>query len=773
MSEQLSIEQKQLLAYVEYSRHITGDIDALIADLDIENDRRRVYYACDYSEIHAFIFPSAVSSEAFWPWPDIANATGSLRENSALLHLFFGTSFPPVLLEPYSVELRSHIRALAETDLKRTLPILRIATEELDRILRSKEGERIRRIASDAQKDTITPDDAGFITAFLEQHGSTLLALSLDSQSPYDRYNQLLQARRFVRQADLCDVKALVKTDAIAERFRVFNAARPSRHAGANYVDAMAVEVVYQANRLMWPEKCVRLVTRSRTIAHIIAGESSSGLWERCGGNPIRHPRCFSAHLWPYGPLLDGRSELPPRADGAESEIGLNRRTREYLVRHKSGAELLLSALKDSKVSERDRTDIIEIGPDVSRQIQVIREDLNSISALSVSLHSTPSAELGADLASPVGSLAEHVQKVLACVHDSAQVGAMIRSRIDALSALIEQTHELIGWLIPTSQTSAEDRSRDFISMESEFGKLVLRSRPDLMLCTIQLDLSGFDNAAERMQALDVHRLQDAIEWFSKGDYAGNEYQRLLIMSFTLGLLGRWSLAESYATRAMSAARRSSQSNDIEARFFGAICRRKHRRSPDRFREALRLLKTAAEKKAVLRGSPTYEDPRFVAEEGTIYLAWYSMASEMPSGAWQVAETPTLERALGRLIHARSLLQDDQRLELQVVNNILYAFLIATGRPSATVIQEYVEDLWRLSSALDPSPKNWPAGVLDTCVLAYADPTVSAINAPHTRARLEDLVGELRSALTDRELAAHDRERFRKHLRSIAGLLES
>src|SRR5688572_14086358 len=129
---------RRLKAYRNSAERLLGDLNDAIDDMAFLSQNGRILHALDFTEIYAFVLPSAQPSGVDF-LPKLTEAQRIALDLAILKGLFFGSSrsdSPPpiVLLPPYRVELRNSESVFQHATLNQFRDLVAKALVEVEKL---------------------------------------------------------------------------------------------------------------------------------------------------------------------------------------------------------------------------------------------------------------------------------------------------------------------------------------------------------------------------------------------------------------------------------------------------------------------------------------------------------------------------------------------------------------------------------------------------------------------------------------------------------------
>ncbi|MEO1087093.1 MAG: hypothetical protein AAFY88_22890, partial [Acidobacteriota bacterium] len=495
---------------------------------------------------------------------------------------------------------------------------------------------------------SLSDDDLAEAIRFFDHHAPALVLFATRGPGePSARLRRLLEHGCLTRpeSSDLFPDEPPAHDEAEARAlFEHLEKTRKRPTSGANYLDAVALAQVAAFNRALESRGArLVLVSRSQTLVQTLEAVGVDAV-------PLRHPRTWSAFFRPlHGDAAAAYDEVEERRNALALFVAS---ARQHLKR---------AAHRDADGAEPAVTERL-----IERIERLVEEWLLGQRVL-MSGHLGP----GGDGAG--GREAQDVARLLELVADDSRIFEEVRTRIEHLS----RDHQYLGWVLQ----SGSERGREIIDtrlvLEGFDGKTVFSpSTADSIQYTIQFSSPNLRRALRRVDDRWLVRFDQLRSVLLEGLAEDDAYERLLAMAYTLGLLGRWQLAEKYAKAALDeAAAEEDAPGAHEGHFFLAVCARKYQRSRQRVDAGIARLGVALAEKRRHLGEPDYEDPRYLKEEATLLQVERSLLRFHKDAEAPEAADRAVARIEGLLLRAIERAQNDRYLLAQCYNGLCYLYL--------------------------------------------------------------------------------------------------
>lgn len=675
--------------YIRDCSSLLADLEDFSSDYELSRLGWTINYAIDFSELHAYVLPeqSAQGVKAFVD--DDAQVAHALQLRASQ-RIFRSAERKPILLSPYVVELEAFVRSQAKRDFIALGDAIANAVAEYRRLRETGDLPWVESLARRVHEGgPITATEEERAQRFLEQHAVALVGILGDnSATPRKRLRALLSEGAFQDLESLVGDEFTPDLRFAEEVQRQLDVARPraptEHHAekSSNHLDAFAIALIRDANRKLEPKKIrLRLVSRSVHMRRVCAQLAVE--WEGSGGNPVRHPRFFSAF----------HATVGNRGDDALAQLEVMRKSLEVFLQSYSSAEhngsLETFAAMQGKIAELKH---------------LWRTSLGLASTLQTSAEVAPSGE---------------IRMLSALVRTEGGLRHRLERRVVELADEMQRDYQALGLLVG-AEVNPERRGlleEHIKSWEREDGAL-LGSSLHYMPYVLEFHSADIQAALTRSDTpfSGIAELR-----------GGLDSERLLAMAYFFGSWGEWAMAERYCDLALEerdfAARFSGNEDPApggiyEAYYFKAVCIKEQARSPERLNEALKLLERAEAAKC--NDSQLPDDPRYLKEKAAIAFLWHDMVHRQPEFATSQYKMPSEGEAVDWSTQALATVQNSTErsarlLQAQIHNNLCYYFggkRTAQARSLANAHLERLEHVQRCISSKDI--KKWPPNVLDT-----------------------------------------------------------
>jgi len=717
--------------YIRDCKNLLADLEDFTSDYEFAKAGGSIHYAVDFSELHAYVLPehSAQGVKAFVDDdPQVAHAL-QLRASE---RIFKDSAHKPILLSPYVIELEAFVRSQAKRDMLEFGHAFANAIAEYNQLRQTGDLQWVESLAERVHSGAeVSEEDAARAQRFWEQNAVALVGiLGNTAEAPRTRLRALLSEDSFQDLEDL--VGADFEPDlGFAERVqRELDQARPRPPSEAqpdkssNHLDAFAIALVRDANRQLKSQSVrLRLVTRSVHMRRTC--EELDSEWEGLGGNPLRHPRFFSAF----------HATVGNRGDDALDQLDVMRRSLEVFLTSYSSLENGASLEAFSSMQGR-----------IADLKQLWRTSLGLSSALLSHVSVVPNRNL------------QHLAEL---VHGDGGIRRKLERRVVELADEMQRDYQALGLLV--SAEAKPDR-RALVEAHTTSWE-----RDDNAMLGSSLHYMPY---VLEFRSPDVQAAlrQPHTSWSGVVDLRGGlDYERLLAMAYFFGSWAEWAMAERYCGLALQerdfAARFSGDEDPLpsemhEGHYFKAVCIKEQARNPERLSEALQLLQLAEAAKP--------GDPRYLKEKAAVAFLWHEMVRRTPETANSAFTMPTERDAVAWSTQVLQQVQTSadpsaQLLQAQVHNNLCYYFGSKQTPQARSLASDHLARLEGVQRKISGELRCWPPNVLDTVAwtrwnLAGGDVTESD---------LETIERLFRFALDNTKLLPDERMQINGHLTYI------
>jgi|GEM_PF-4637280 len=646
-----------LRQYVKHCKVLIRDIDHVISDHEALQNKWTIHYAVDFSEIFNFVLPA-------WK-PEHSPLSDGWGEDPELQFFVLSRFFAQkniILPEPYAVELRAFMEWLLANMYGNAAKLFLDALSELRRVLEGKAVAEIERLAGIDRP--LTEDETKHIIAFFEAQAPALVAFVRGADLPAaDLLKRLLRSRPFVDlesvavgSADGVDHDSVNRLREFLKAHRLL-ASNPQSH----YNDALAMEQIRVANKILAPHKRkILLVSRSSVMMSAC---------RRYSDHPsdafIRHPRIFST------------AYTPEKRHDERSISDLRRRQQSLDLFAKAVQESLarlqqsLSTLNPDE--ETDGQQIIE----AEQLLDKMRKDWANIEGMSAAFIRAGEIKVdpGADPGSPK-VIAHHLLEFLR--DDTRNLARQAKQYIQKLIDDVRRQRDVLG----VKLQSAAPLQTEYLNL---LYPIHFQSK----------ELEDYVVELARHWSVNLDAASALVE--KAANATDDEYEQLLAMSVSLGILGLWEVAENYAAYALELGQQDG-GQLYEGYFWHAVCVRKNsvrdeppHASVERIKKAIDEIDKASIERYRALGEAI--DARYLKEQGALLIEWRQIASSPDNSALRdsrpspSAITDTLSRAWSAT--------EDTKLRAQISNALFYHFIAEEDRENAEVHRSQLEESLR------------------------------------------------------------------------------
>ncbi len=272
----------ELKKYSQYVESLHKSITELSGDIELLQQGWQLQYVIDFSELYYYMHP-------FWDTrvrsviqklPDETDNDAMLREQITLNFILTGLPSKPILLPPYQVELRDHIRLLKyqvedsknlrRLDFERALAgeiVNHESFQVLEKTLNGHKGSDV--ISVEVQYAIIDFIKANFKSLYLLLVLSPELTKdSLDTAASLFRNKTILQYNEAFASLGLDIKEVMIESE---KWFSLLRQEEEPRKNYARYLDGIASAYVHLINSKLNPlKKAVFFVTRSRRMPQVL-----------------------------------------------------------------------------------------------------------------------------------------------------------------------------------------------------------------------------------------------------------------------------------------------------------------------------------------------------------------------------------------------------------------------------------------------------------------------------------------------------------------------
>lgn len=716
------MKTSELVAYVQHYQALRRDLAHVLADHETEKSWT-THYAADFSEIYAFTLP--YESHESTTFGDAWGAV-PLRQFYVLARILGQGEI--ILLDSYALELRSFFdrligRSLNEEDQ------LRGPMDHLKEVLQGTKAKWILELAARAEQNVINPDEVRRTLLFFEENSPALVAMVQGgAYKPIDRLKRLLRRRPFRSLNKVApDVPAQADELRVREIYRLLEERRPDAPPVSLYNDALAIEHVTVANRILAPKKeRIVLISRSPTMMAVLEDLYDQGKTE--GVEPfIRHPRIFSAgyRVPPNGKEREWLDDLRLRQGSLQVFLDIAR----YILPPDP-------ATRDAKKDEE-----VKNSNDLEAAFKRIRDEWSKVEALATAVERKGEIELEKAAADP----AKIARDLLEFLRDPKRhLYKRAISRIREIFFEVQRERELLAIHMPDGEPRQES-ARIFYPIE--FKAPPLEERMSKLSGRWSVTIS------------EAKSLFDLLV-----DESAPEYERLLAIAVSAGAIGQWRVATRFAKFALEVGQQTEGLSLHEGHFFHAVCMRKNsRRGETAEMTAERVWKALKELQIAMRFRKG--DPRYLTEYAAQLL--YILEARDPKPQQALDVPLEIARALRQ---ARRGAADDRKLLTQINNDRAYLYIALHTDQRAQGSVDTERNLRRAERALRDLEKalgalgstDWPAFIEDTVVWGKF-----VLHGEDADAPLDDWLERLRKIAQKPDLSPNEHELVLRHRQAV------
>lgn len=709
-----------------------------------------IYYAVDFSEIYAYVYPDRLARKVTI-FPDDSKEQMLAANEYVLNKLFFDDiSHPLILLPPSHLELKALLPDVTSDTMIELSQIIGAAETQLRTIRDSEDFKRVQTIVDgfNQKKQDLSEEDLIVLVQFLETHAqSWSLFLKPDFRRPAYRLRLLLKHAKFSSLAELPELKtATIKPDSeTVERWRKrLGEYRKSYPTSSNDLDALAIGYLKNANKFFQTSglKLV-LVTRSTAMQNIFDREDERQYWDPDLGHVLVHPRSFMTLF---------------RQSTAEPETVRNLSFQEWLKTLETFIRSAEEEIERCKAGDHHRPQHdfkTMYACNWGSLLQNIKSHWRALENLLFSdgtLH-----HFGTSKQRVLSRNLSEFERLLSMVRDDQALQQAISDRVLVLSEEVKDIHINIGFILPTSHPEEQSIIRDKIALDVNqhaFTRVsIIKSSRYSMPFTLEFYTGAFES---KLGQSDWHSM---LRKFIEMKSGGSQYERRLAMAFLLGTLRRWTQAKDYSDLAIDSPQERQNPPRHEGYYFRAVCRRLSLQPSESlnktYGDCLKDLdKATALKKA---SSPKLQDPRYLCERATVMFRWAEACRktglDCPPGINYPQAVRYSEEAL-------NCVGENRALEALICNNLCYFYLHQQEMHLARRFFKRLDRAFRRAfTSEDP-----PANIADTRILAkwiLSEKRMSEEDRSRLISQLEDI-------LKHEDLLKEDKQEVLSHIKLIS-----
>ena len=668
--------------YIRDCTNLLADLEDFTSDYEFSKAGGIVHYAVDFSELHAYVLPEH-SAQGVKAFVDDDQPVAHALQLRASQRIFKDSAHKPILLSPYVVELEAFVRNQAKRDLLAFGDAFLKAVTEYNRLRETGDLAWVEALAERVHLGAeVSEVEAERAQRFWEQNAVALVGILGDNaEAPRSRLRSLLAQDSFKDLEDLVAPDFEPELDFAETVEQALDAARPrspsemQSEKSSNHLDAFAIALIRGANKYLQSKSIrLRLVTRSVHMRRICDHFDSE--WEGLGGNPVRHPRFFSAF----------HAAVGDRGDDALEQLEVMRRSLEAFLASYSSLENNASL-------------------EAFESMQGRIADLKQLWRTSLGLSSALLSQVSVTRPGNFRYLAE-------LVHGEGGLRRKLERRVVELADEMQRDYQALGLLVgaearpdrrelvETHTTSWEHDDNAVLGSSLHYMPYVLELRSPDVQAALKQPHTFWSGVMELRGGLD--------------------YERLLAMAYFFGSWAEWGMAERYCILALQerdfAARFSGDEDPApwgthEGYYFRAVCIKEQARTPGRLSEALELLQAAEAAKP--------GDPRYLKEKAAITFLWHEMIRRTPEFAKSPITMPSERDAVAwstEVLHQVQVSTDQsaQLLQAQVHNNLCYYFGSKQTPQGRSLAIAHLDRLEGVQRKISGDIQSWPPNVLDT-----------------------------------------------------------
>lgn len=751
---------EQLKKYVELCELLLEEISQNIKDIQFENNGGKIHYCVDFSEIYSYVYPQneLFGLDSFLK-EDFSNIKTKRIINEYILETIFSClNRELILLDPYTIELESFIHNLKFRTVNSIFQKAGDTLNQFEEMLNEEDINPIIKLANEIKKNErkLTTKEIEHCLRFFEKHLKSLIFLMEGiSIQPLRRLKMLIEKKCFVNLSHDIEVKLDIEAnlnDGFANHwFETLNVARKNKRRSASFMDAVAIAIIRKVNDLLKDSGTkIILITQSKNMHKIFTDQLEDGLWDNYGGNILRHPRCFSPYHYP----IKGNKLV---------DLELLHRRKEYL-------EFFVESVRNDKVEGKydSLANEKELQNLLTEVINKLKTDWIRAEAFYASISESTKYVSGEK-----SSTEKRVYEILSLLNNTEEIRDLITKFIDEMELIFEKGNEFLGWVVHSGNHCAREIVDQMIMLESYPGKQVLASNKLSSFYSIQFSLEKLRDIMDDMGKQWEISWQDLVRLFREGlrTEIGDNYERLLAMSFTLSVLGKWELARKYCEKALTEGKKEMGITLHEGYYFLAVCFRRTAQLPSEYKKSLELLQEAQNIKKKIKNQPHYEDLRYLAERASVIYYWNKyIEKENGKSGRDVAEekAPNIKVFLDICKRILEKEFDDRRLWVRIVNNLCFYYADEGGEEEKKEARILLNELKEYYLSVQPDETRWSPSVIDTVVWASFKLNQPELNFKELRNSLE----RLNTLLRRPDVPVDDKYVINEHIQAIRSEIE-
>lgn len=740
-----------LKKYLADCVNLRGNVDDLIEDWEYARLRQgRIYYAIDFSEIYAYVYPNRLAKQVRLFSDD--DARQQIATNEYLLRkILFGG--PVILLTPHQIELDGLVSTVSTAALADLTAILTQSKDELKRARNEPEFERIVAVSASYLQEGRKPaeEERDFLVAFVAKYAPSLSLIAKKGLfRPATRLKKVLAQTSFIDLASLLGKRwdDFVPDEKTVGRWhKNLGELRADYPDSSNYLDALTMGYLKRANELVPAQKRLKLVTRSGAMHKLYEAEQEEH-WSTVWGHVLRHPRSFIALMGSPDGQHDARDEsLESRLHSLDRFIASAEDARGQYAAKWARPTGRRRTRRSRTVPRKEELQWVQLLKEVKERWHV-EENLafsDSLKAFDDDSENTPLGEAEDRV------VLEDYRVILRLLSGDADVQHAISTRIVEVAEEIRVIHSRMGFV--------QQVIRSGLALQPFRRKTrkisVLGSSRHSMPHSLQFYAPMIYKS---LRAGDDD--EKVLKEFLQNPTEASRYEALLATAYLLATLRHWDRAERYCDLAIETPQDMAEIPHHEGYFLRAICRRMNNPSAVRYKRALEDVGEAVKAKRLFLKDQEYDDPRYLNERATHIYRWNKITDE-----GEDLKPPPMREAVQLWERAREKTTDDKVLLALILNNLCYFYLDHAEEHERKRAMGYYRSLVKGVKAAGIDQNDLPPNVGDTLVFGRWMLFGDTLNAKD-KARL---VSQLRTILESgkKEIPPEDRKRIGSHIRAI------
>jgi hypothetical protein len=773
----------------EEVERLKGRLDDLQEDLEFIHDRGEIFYAVDFGEIRAYLdFELTHAADILTGFGPLDPKMAAAHHSLILKHLFHHMAPTLYLLPSYQQELTSFARkrriegatnqqrqqALVQELYQRAVELLAGFSED--------DHELLRKVS---RGEALSPEEKERLVSFL---GEDFLILSVSISDFLEQYKD---ARRLISLYDSgklsYSLESLLGSDSLHspsdEEEQVVFSAFPKkslkRNPFAKLLDARSLITLRDINQLFDARKHrqkLLFVTRDQTVR-----EAAERLGDKL---PVRK-FIRSMETVFFHSIVAVKPDYKAQAEWLQETAAL---LNDLLARLDHSLRQIRSASHD------DKPYLIDL------QEKVLTKT-GELWNMYINIQANPLLEGGLPAPSPEDGGGGVVEDGAAESNGRHADGDIDLEKFRDFWEFVSIPE--YRRMAETADSTIWDRIADqpyylmFITHLGEFGtervskvladvfpreggevKTVLWSMTAALMPSVQFSSKKFERLLKKLTIDDVARegrvevMRDPF-FYVVGEITSGirEPENFLFLAYTLGMLGLWDDALKMAVRSDEM---FGENVSHEVKFILAFLTRRlaeNESDPgEKLRKFLRANELADEaimlKSSKRSPSAMRDDPRYLKLKGTIILLYHDgKMSHAPEAFLDTEESDRpaiweVERGKRLLLQARELIQNDDRLEMEILNNLAYMEVLSetmNARQADAYLAELKSKFKLVKQEYEVYCKTIAPFFMDTCVMVKARKAKDHHDEDGLRGCLHDLeqiinkktvMDELRNATT-------------------------